>query len=73
MVMMVILPRRDLAIAHFGFVDPCEFPTCGNLDCRICDSGDCVRALPKLTGQKKIYYIDNIIYPIGLNSKVLSI
>uniref|UniRef100_A0A8C5N7L4 Uncharacterized protein n=1 Tax=Gouania willdenowi TaxID=441366 RepID=A0A8C5N7L4_GOUWI len=29
----------DPAIAHSGWVDPCEFPKCGNLDCIISGSG----------------------------------
>lgn len=33
--------------------DACEFPKCGNLNCIICGSGDCVRALPRHDVQLK--------------------
>ncbi|KAK2862835.1 hypothetical protein Q5P01_002368 [Channa striata] len=45
MIKKVVHPGRGSAIA-LGCADPCEFPKCGNLDCIICGSGDCVRALP---------------------------
>uniref|UniRef100_A0A668RH43 CCHC-type domain-containing protein n=1 Tax=Oreochromis aureus TaxID=47969 RepID=A0A668RH43_OREAU len=38
---------------HCGCADPCEFPKCGNLNCIICGSGDCVRALPHSCVQNK--------------------
>ena len=39
-------PKARLGHCTLGRADLCEFPKCGNLDCIISGSGDCVRALP---------------------------
>lgn len=39
---------------HSGCTDPCDFPTCGKLDCIVVVVGDCIHALP--CKQNKIKY-----------------